>query len=332
MLANLYNLNPIAIGIIGTILILLLSTIVISVILRKKYIDIENDLNDENSRAKGEFGDPMINDMVKDYKSALGENIDEINTAAVIEKNMSKHLKNPVMGERFIERSTSLMIILGLLGTFYGLTLSIGELVSLLTNSGDAIVSDVGSITDGLLNAITGMSVAFVTSLFGIGSSILVTILNVLFSVREHRESVIVHIEEYLDNHVGRKLAEQAAVKYGAAAAGAGHYDEEMEKRLSDMAMAVTRRMNEAAGDMKDTVKALDGTVHEFDTALRLFVDNTRDFSEFNHDLRTNIQRMNVTFDDFSQNVDKSADKIADNSNAVMKLSVAIEKLADKTK
>lgn len=334
---NLFTkLNPVASGIIGIIVAIFVLTVVVSLILKKKYTVLEEDINDSQNRAKEVFGSEIFNNMVTDYKKAISAEVKDINTQAIIEKNMHKYLRSALLGERFLTKSISLMIVLGLLGTFYGLTLSIGELVSLLNNASEAIVSDVSSITDGLISSIQGMSVAFVTSLFGIASSILVTILNVAFSVKEHRESVMVFSEEYLDNIQAGGLAEiegpdGVRVRQTGVTATVANADN-IIKELTDVSEKIIKEMNKASYEMAGAVNGLNKTIHQFDSSLKLFADGSRDLTEFNHELRTNIQRMNVTFDDFSKEMSKNTESIADSSNSVFKLSVAVEKFAEKVK
>lgn len=334
---NLFTkLNPVANGIIGIIVAILVLTVVVSLILKRKYTLLEEDINDNQNRAKEVFGNEIFNNMVTDYKKAISYEVRDINTQAIIEKNMHRYLKSHLLGERFLTKSISLMIVLGLLGTFYGLTLSIGELVQLLGNASEAVVSDVSSITDGLISSIQGMSVAFVTSLFGIASSIFVTLLNISFSVKEHRESVMVFSEEYLDNIQAGGMIEiegpdGVRVKQTGGAASVANA-ENIIKDLTDVSEKIIKEMNKASYEMAGAVNGLNKTIHQFDSSLKLFAEGSRDLTEFNHELRTNIQRMNVTFDDFSKEMSKNTESIADSSNSVFKLSVAVEKLSEKVK
>jgi len=334
---NLFTkLNPVANGIIGIIVAIFVLTVVVSLILKKKYSTLEEDINDNQCRAKEVFASELFNSMVTDFKKAVSHDVKEINTQAIIEKNMHKYLKGALLGERFLTKSISLMIVLGLLGTFYGLTLSIGELVALLGNASEAVVSDVSSITDGLISSVQGMSVAFITSLFGIASSILVTILNIAFSVKEHRESVMVFSEEYLDNIQAGGMVEiegpdGVRIRQAGPTATVANADN-IIKDLTDVSEKIIKEMNKASYEMAGAVNGLNKTIHQFDSSLKLFSDGSRDLTEFNHELRTNIQRMNVTFDDFSKEMSKNTESIADSSNSVFKLSVAVEKLSDKVK
>ncbi len=334
---NLFTkLNPVASGIIGIIVAILVLAVVSSFILKRKYRILEEDINDAQNRANEVFGNEIFNSMVTDYKKSISADVKDINTQAIIEKNIHKHLAGALLGERFLSKSISLMIVLGLLGTFYGLTLSISELVGLLNNASETIVTDVSSITGGLISSIQGMSVAFITSLFGISSSILVTILNIAFSIKEQREAIMVFAEEYLDNiqASGIGLVESGTVsRTGRVSTTRTVVDSDnIIKELTDVSEKIIKEMNKSSYEMAGAVNSLNKTIRQFDDSLKLFSEGSRDLTEFNHDLRTNIQRMNVGFDDFTKEMSKNTEIIADSSNSVFKLSVAVEKLGDKVR
>lgn len=331
MLNLFMKLNPVANGIIGIILAILILTIFVSITLKNKYSKLEKDITDSGNRSKELFENELFNNMVKDYKKAIGANTKDINTQAIIEKNMYMNLKSSILGERFLMKSISLMIILGLLGTFYGLTLSIGELVSLLNNTDAAVIGDVQSITGGLVNSIRGMSVAFVTSLFGIASSIIVTLINIGFSVKEHRESIMVYSEEYLDN-LGSKQSAVYEEETGRVVSVQGAVGDTsgIIRELTNVSEKIIKEMNRSAYEMSGIMTGLNKSVENFDSSLKMFADGTRDLREFNHELRTNIQRMNVSFDDFNKNISRNVENISESSNNIVKLSVAVEKLGNK--
>ena len=89
-----------------------------------------------------------------------------------------------LLAERFIGAATGLVIILGLLGTFYGLTVSVGQLVHLVSaDTGAAQGRDAGRDDEGLTQSLTGMSVAFSNSLVGIVSAVVLTIVGVVSNV-----------------------------------------------------------------------------------------------------------------------------------------------------
>ena len=52
-----------------------------------------------------------------------------------------------------------------------------------------------------------------------------------------------------------------------------------------------------------ETVARLEGAVAGFETALTQFASSSRDFREFNHHLKDNIQRMSLSFGDLSESL-----------------------------
>lgn len=304
MFAIFGKLNLLANIIIAVILVILFTAVISSIVIRIKYKRLRQILTDIKKGSKDVHNHNVIDMIIKEYKSSLEENTKEINTQAIIEKNFNNELKGLYTAERFIKHSVSLMIILGLLGTFYGLTLSIGDLVKLLSNSGSTeVMSSVDSIVGGLISSVKGMSVAFVTSLFGIGSSIILTIFNIFNNVSETRESVMVEIEEYLDNRVAAELNKDKVDDYtlliNAMETALEKFGARLDRQLKNVLDFSGQNLAAAAKEMENSSLSLLKSVSLFDKSLENFRENTRDFSEFNYNLRTNIERMNVTFADF---------------------------------
>ncbi|MGH7270347.1 MAG: hypothetical protein ACREJ3_07930, partial [Polyangiaceae bacterium] len=151
--------------ILATTLASLILGVSANVVLRARYASIERDLKGSDS-PKQPFAHRVLSGIVRDAQSAAAGGR-EINTQGIIEDNFQAELKPLLLAERFVKASTGLVIILGLLGTFYGLTLSIGRLVHLVSaDVAGAGVADVSqTLTSGLTQALTGMAVAFSNSL-----------------------------------------------------------------------------------------------------------------------------------------------------------------------
>ena len=291
----LFNqLNMVANSIIILILLILASSIVLSFVIRTRYNNILSDIHDPQHRENAAFYNDLLNKIVKEYKKVMESKKEDINTYALVDKFYHTELKMVELGEKFISKAISLMIVLGLLGTFYGLTLSIGELVQLLGATGADVVSDVSSITDGLISSVEGMSVAFITSLFGIGSSVVLTILNIMFNLENVRESVLLSIEEYLDNTLN--------IKGDASVfeASMGVLAESMERNFVQLTEVIKEQLNVSTDGLLQTADSFQHSMDRFDESLNKFSENIRDFSEFNYHLKTNIQRMNVSFADLT--------------------------------
>jgi methyl-accepting chemotaxis protein len=196
------------------------------------------------------------------------------------------------------------MIVLGLVGTFFGLTLSISELVTLLNNTNDVISGDVTTITGGLLSSINGMSVAFVTSLFGITASIIVNILTIIVGISDSKEQYLSVIEEYLDNTLGEKTANLTDLNENGKTPLEVAFEvlaSQLKESMDEISNSMSYRLTVASGNMKDASDSLEKSMLNFNESINQFSENTRDFSEFNHHLKTNIQRMSIAFDDLTE-------------------------------
>jgi len=329
----LQGLTPFANGILIVILALLVATVVFSISIKSKYGSLIRDINDRENRNNRLFKHGFMNQVVSDYKDAVGNNIQEINTLGIIEKNIHQQLSGFLFMERFVKKAVSLMIILGLLGTFYGLLLSIGELVSLLTSTGNNVVSDPGSITVGLISAIQGMSVAFLTSMVGIGASVVVNLFGIMMGLQDSKESLVLHAEEYLDNSLnisgepsliadkdGRTPLELSFETFNGT----------LKENFDELTSTLSYRLTTASKEMANTANSIQTSMVKFESALDSFSDNTRDFSEFNHHLKNNIQRMGVSFDDLTSDIKVNTVKLSDGYTKIDKLANSIESLAGK--
>lgn len=327
----LQDLNGIALSIIIVIVLLFLCTIVFSSLIRRSYSGLIRDVSDKENRKNRLFKYRMVNDIMDDFNVALSNNIEEINTVAIIEKNMNNHLKTVLLGERFVKKAVSMMIILGLLGTFYGLILSIRELVGMLSNS--QAITGVDVITGGLIDSITGMSVAFITSMFGIGASILTNIINILFGLNEMKESFITHMEEFLDNNLMSTKTGLGPVDEDGNTALSLSFDkfnETLSTNLRSITTDIANQLAEATGDMVLTAESIKSSVVRFDHSLNQFSENIRDFTEFNHHLRSNIQRLSITFDDLNGEMDKNLEEMKSGNKKVEELNQTLDRLSRK--
>lgn len=330
MIQMFEKLNPLAVIIIVSILSILFASFIASIIIRSRYKKIGEAL--EKIKTGSLEGDELLTGIVEDYRKAAKDNMNEVNTQAIIERNFNDKLKGMYLAERFIKHSISLMIILGLLGTFYGLTLSIGRLVELLADSGNAeMLGSMDSIVEGLINSVRGMSVAFVTSLFGIGSSIILTVLNIFLNIEEVRESLMVQIEEYLDNTVSLEFSKDKINEYSmvtnALRETLEQFGGKVDENFKNMVENSTSNLINVAGSIEKAAFSLVRTMESFDKTVDKFNENTRDFAEFNHHLRTNIERMNVSLSDFTDDLKYNIKNIPDSNDFAKEIATSSDKV-----
>jgi hypothetical protein len=180
---------------------------------------------------------------------------------------------------------------MGLVGTFYGLTLSIGKLVTLVSEDADKVADITTSVTAGLTQALSGMSVAFSTSLFGITGAIVMTLLGVFANVPERRTAVMLQIEVYIDTVLLAAISSATPSHRSVGMAGAAF---------------TTDSLDRAAAQFANSVTDLGAAMTRFETTLTTFSSTTRDFREFNLHLKDNIQRMSLSFGDLTDTLQHS--------------------------
>jgi biopolymer transport protein ExbB/TolQ len=249
---------------------------------RRRYAAMIKDVRRNGGQVPPAFHSGTLDQIAREVQAAAEQHGGDINTQAIIEHNIQSDLAGLLAGERFVKAATGLTIILGLLGTVTGLTLSIGKLAALVSGSAPAGGDITESLTRGLTQALSGMSLAFATSLFGIAAAIVMTLAGVFFNVPDRRTAFMVQLEDYLDNVL--LAAHRPAGAGRAITAGApGAALEPLVARFGQ------------------SVAALETTVGQFGEALRTFSATTRDFREFNLHLKDNVQRMSLAFGDLSE-------------------------------
>jgi methyl-accepting chemotaxis protein len=329
----LSGLGYTAYSIIFAIAIILMVSFITMLHVRGKYRWLQKDLKSAEVRRDNRFKSQVLNDIVEDYRNISMTARGEINTQAIVEKNFSMRLKGLALGERFVKNSVSLMVVLGLLGTFYGLTISVGKLVELLNTSGNSdMLVGMDSIITGLISAVKGMAVAFSTSLAGVSGSVVITILGILINIEESRQTLMIQLEDYLDNVVEQELLQNKESELSRISAAIiscfDGFSLKVENVLHSTVLDFSDKLSTASSNIVKSSEGLEGTINKFQEALAVFSNNTRDFSEFNYNLRGNIERMDVSFLNLKESLAETAGIIASNQKSMNDITDAIQQAA----
>lgn len=233
--------------ILGSTVVALLGALGAHLFLRARYASLENDLS-RNGDPTPQFSSPVLKRIVRDVEAAAMRGGDP-NTQAIIEDDVQSELRTLLLAERFVRAATGLVLVLGLLGTFYGLTMAIGRLVHLVAADSGAVADVSQAVTQGLTSALSGMAVAFSNSLLGVGSAVVLTVVGVLNDVTDRRTALMVQIEAYVERIVARAAPRRSS----------------SEGSPSDFAATVAR---------------LEGTVARFESSLRRFAEDTKGLRE----------------------------------------------------
>ena len=136
----------------------------------------------------------------------------EINTPGIMTEAMGTKLSGLLLQERFLNNAVSLFVTLGLFGTFLGLSMAVTSLTQLISFSNTSEwLSVLDSVGGGLMSALSGMGVAFYTSLVGAGCSIVLTILRTVFNPQSQREKLAAQMELWLDHTIAPTLPTRTA-------------------------------------------------------------------------------------------------------------------------
>ena len=215
-----------------------------------------------------------------------------MNTPALVQNAVSVKLSGLLLIERFLNNAVSLFVTLGLFGTFLGLSLSVSSLTELIGYSNtDQWLSVLDSVGEGLMSALSGMGVAFYTSLVGVACSILLTLLRSVFSPQAQREKLETQVELWLDHSVAPTLPTEKAKDNADLI-------RQMIHALDAAAESMDKTLKRSTDELKLTLAASQKPLEDFNRTVDSFNEGVRDFSEFNYNLRGTVERMDVCIRD----------------------------------
>ncbi|PHJ68245.1 hypothetical protein VF14_32005 [Nostoc linckia z18] len=143
---------------------------------------------------------PKIVDKLQERFKEASSNLDQVNTAALIDQIYSQEKVGGFTCEQidyFCRILPNLLLAFGLLGTFFGITINLGTLSQTINQTNSTNVS--GLLAE-LKKPLEGMSIAFITSLTGLFFSTVLTLFNWLKNTSFAKYRLISSLEDYLDN------------------------------------------------------------------------------------------------------------------------------------
>ena len=299
-MSNLKNMPAAGFVVIVIIGILFVLSIVMlfSVYLRYKSLGSKTGGSSEEKRG---FKGALLKSYIASYKK-YGQ---DVNTPAIITDTISTRLGGMLLCERFLNNAVSLFVTLGLFGTFLGLSLAVSSLTELigLSNSSEWL-SVLDSVGGGLLSALSGMGVAFYTSLAGAGCSILLTLLRTIFNPAAEREKLETRLELWLDTEIAPTLATEAvqdeAHMLQKLAETVSASSEEFQNSLNAAAAAYASATRSASASLAKTIDTSRAAIGEFEKTVGTFNAGVHDFSEVDYNLRGSVERMDLAVRDLA--------------------------------
>ena len=297
VLQNMPASGIVVIAIIGVLFVL---AVILLFYVRLRYSLLESGAGVVNPDSRG-FRAVLLQEYTASYKQ-YGQNV---NTPAIITDVISSRLGGLLLCERFLNNAVSLFVTLGLFGTFLGLSMSVTSLTELIGYSNTTEwLSVLDSVGEGLMSALSGMGVAFYTSLAGAGCSILLTVLRTILSPQSARERLETRLELWLDTEIAPTLTTEAAtddadlvrrmIEAMNAATG------EMKAALQSAAEAYVVSTRNSAAAYGKAIQEQKEHLQRFDGALEKFNDGVHDFSEVDYNLRGSVERMDLAVRDLA--------------------------------
>ena len=243
--------------------------------------------------------------LMAEYRDAYKRYGQDVNTPAIISDAVGSRLGGLLLCERFLNNAVSLFVTLGLFGTFLGLSMSVTSLTELISYSNtEEWLSVLDSVGGGLMSALSGMGVAFYTSLAGAGCSIVLTILRTIFNPQAEREKLQTRLELWLDTELAPSLNTLAAKDDASLVRGmidamnavAG----EFKATLSAAALAYSDSAKTTAAAFAASAEINRKALSSFDEAIGRFNAGVHDFSEVDYNLRGSVERMDLAVRDLS--------------------------------
>ena len=286
-MSKLSGMPVVGLVVIAVILALFALSVFLLLITSARYRHLASMVTGNVDRENG-FMRFLVSDFADAYKK-YGQNV---NTPAIISNGISTKLSGLLLCERFLNNAVSLFVTLGLFGTFLGLSLSVSSLTELISYSNTSEwLSVLDSVGGGLMSALSGMGVAFYTSLVGAGCSIILTVLRSVLSPQAQRELLEARLELWLDHTVAPKLPTDAAQDDSELV-------NKLVKAMETSAAEIEKSLKDTTNDLKRSILASRELLDGFDKTVEGFNSGVRDFSEFNYNLRGTVERMDVAMRD----------------------------------
>ena len=286
-MGNLKNMPTAGLAVIAAILVLFVISVILLFTVCSRYRRIISQIGKKQSS-------DFLHVVGEDFAVAYKDYGESVNTPAIIENAVNTELSGLLFCERFLNNAVSLFVTLGLFGTFLGLSLSVSSLTELISYSNTSEwLSVLDSVGGGLMSALSGMGVAFYTSLVGVACSILLTILRSIFSPQGAREEMQTATELWLDHTVAPQLPTNAAKDDATLVK---RMIEALDRSTASMDKTLTYTTDEFRKAILEEQKMLTG----FNKTVDTFNEGVHDFSEVDYNLRGTVERMDVSIRDLT--------------------------------
>jgi hypothetical protein len=218
----------------------------------------------------------------------LGDRVGRMAISTQIMRSLLDSIATRLDEARDLSRyMTSLLIFLGLLGTFWGLIETVGSVGKVI--DGLKVGGDAGAVFDalkeGLAAPLGGMGISFSSSLFGLAGSLILGFLDLQTSQAQNR--FYIDLEDWLSTTVS-DLAVEGDLR---SAAGAPGEIRTAIERLKD-AIGESGSSKSATAAMANLAEAIHGLVNHMRSEQQMIRDWAEAQAEQQHDIKRLLERI----------------------------------------
>lgn len=201
---------------------------------------------------------------------------------------------------KMIQMTVSIFILLGVLGTFIGLTISLGS----IQGGGGQLVEEIATV-------LTGIDVAFYTSIAGMGFSLIMTVLIRVFNTEYMLTDLMLQVESILEgnnlNGVGRLIEVSETINQSILNLQQTNQQslQSIEKAFTGF-QEYTTGLQKAAKDLSAFNEGLHENLQEFQNLFQQMKGVTDTFGQGTATLNKNF----TTLFDYFKNIDRKNERM----------------------
>jgi len=164
---------------------------------------------------------------------------------------------------KLVQMTVSVFILLGVLGTFIGLTISLGS----INAGGDQLVENVAGV-------LSGIDIAFYTSIVGMGFSLIMTVLVKAFNTEYMLTDLMLLTESNLEGH-----------------------EQQGMNRIIEVSEAINQSIQSLQETNQDSLQSIEESFTGFKDYTAGLEQSAKDLAAFNEGLSSNLEHFQELFD-----------------------------------
>lgn len=171
---------------------------------------------------------------------------------------------------KMVQMTVSIFILTGVLGTFIGLTISLGS----INGTGDQLVENVASV-------LSGIDIAFYTSIAGMGFSLIMTVLLKVFNNEHMLTDIMLKVESFLEGNEKNGMG-----------------------RLIDVSESINQSIVNLQKSNQQSLQGIEQAFEGFQEYTTGLQQSAQDLAKFNEGLSSNLTKFQELFENMKEVTD----------------------------